>query len=69
MNTLRKLHALYLGVKFALRDNGYLSMGLTWQDDPGYNNAFDRGANVGEWAWDAVHFQNIARMPWQMRTS
>ena len=45
---------------------GYLSMGMSWEDD-GKNEAYGRGANVGEWLWDLTHFKNVARFPWTER--
>lgn len=67
---LSRARAFLLGVLDAI-DTGTLNFGITWPstyvDWHGLNNAYDYGANVGEWLWDFAHLNNISRMPWKQR--
>lgn len=41
-------HAYWLGLTDAIEQGGELHMGLSWQDDEAMNDAYERGANMGE---------------------
>ncbi len=55
-------------MKDALRQGGHLSSGRSTENDQGWNEAYDTGANVGEWLWALFHGQNVNRAPWVCRS-
>lgn len=70
MKYLALIRALLLGTIDGL-EAGTLSMGVTWPaSNPNaraLNNAYDYGANIGEWWWDLFHGYSIRRAPWHQR--
>lgn len=56
------------GVRDAFDQSGHLCFGATFSgDQTHFNDVYDRGANVGEWVYDLVNFNNVMRWPWVMR--
>lgn len=45
---MNRLHAYYLGLTDVIDQGGELSSGITWPDNQDWNEAYDRGANLGE---------------------
>ena len=60
------IYAFLLGLQDATEQHGELSVGRSSIHSE-WNNAYDRGANVGEWMHDLNWFHNVMRWPWHQR--
>lgn len=64
---LRMLRAFLKGLRDVLAQGGELSSGVT-TGNLALDNAYDRGANVGEWIFDLLLWEGFwRRWPWVAR--
>lgn len=54
------IRAFLLGFVDGWRSPHYLSMGMTWENDQGENEAYDRGVNFGQKVRSPRHHQKEA---------